>query len=113
MYRSSSVPTATAPTAVAEHPNRNEPLLHRQPDRPEVGRVFDLRNDADLPVVFHCQPPELVGVVLECRHTPQADVQRVVLPDVRQPLDRMQRIEFGEGEVRDRSMLLGMASPYR
>jgi hypothetical protein len=57
-------------------------------------------NDADRPVVFHGQPTELVDVVLECRHTPQAVVQRVVLPDVRQPLDRVQRLEFGEGEVR-------------
>ena len=52
--------------------------------------MFDLGNDADLPVVFHGQPTELVDVVLECRHTPQAVVQRVVLPDVRQPLDRDQ-----------------------
>ena len=52
--------------------------------------MFDLGNDADLPVVFHGQPTELVDVVLEGRHTPQAVVQRVVLPDE----------QYGSGVIR-------------
>ena len=74
-------------------------LLQRQAELAEVGRVLGLGVDADGAPQLAAEPLAQPQHLLEGRHLEQPVVHGVLLADRRQPLDRPQRLELGQGEV--------------